>query len=487
MWFRVVRFRPRSLVGLLPASLVALAVLTATAPAAQASSGPLNFATPQLVATGHNPGYSAAEQVDAVACASTSLCVAVGNGGQISETSDPAASTPTWSAPATIDPFGNQLNSIACPSTGLCVAVDLQGQAMTTTDPAAGASSWSAPAQVDPDARSLISVSCPSTSLCVAVGTSGEGFVTFNPGASSPTWTEQSGTDGGALMSVSCPSTTVCVAVDDHGNVTTIDPSAPSPTWSTPLEIDADGLTSVSCPSTSLCVGVDNSGNLFFNDTDLTASSDWDELASLDPTQLNAVSCSSTGPSTYVCAAVDALGGVLINSVDPTSAADWGSPSPTYPGGTLYTVACSGGAFCMTGSSGGGPEIRTTDDPTDATPTWNPAQLVLGYDAVGGISCVGESLCAVVDANGFVETTQDPGAASPSWSTPLSVDQNGGTRLDLVPVEQPLRGRRLRWRLLRHQQRRCRESGLGRAERDRLKRPSGIGLVPVKRPLRGGR
>ena len=144
MWFRVVRFRRRSLVGLLPASLVALAVLTATAPAAQASSGPLNFATPQLVATGHNPDYSAAEQVDAVACPSTSLCVALGNGGQISETSDPAASTPTWSAPATIDPFGNQLNSIACPSTGLCVAVDVQGQAMTTTDPATGASTWSA-------------------------------------------------------------------------------------------------------------------------------------------------------------------------------------------------------------------------------------------------------------------------------------------------------------------------------------------------------
>src|SRR5208283_1338069 len=74
----------------------------------------------------------------------------------------------SWTAPAAIDnqptPHVAALNAVACASTSLCVAVDNGGKVATSTNPTGGASAWSL-ASVD-GTNVLQSVSCPTTSLC---------------------------------------------------------------------------------------------------------------------------------------------------------------------------------------------------------------------------------------------------------------------------------------------------------------------------------
>jgi hypothetical protein len=64
--------------------------------------------------------------LNAVSCASTSLCVAVGDSGDAHATTNPTAATPTWSNPLQID-NRNTLTGISYPSASLCVAIDNVG------------------------------------------------------------------------------------------------------------------------------------------------------------------------------------------------------------------------------------------------------------------------------------------------------------------------------------------------------------------------
>jgi hypothetical protein len=66
----------------------------------------------------------------AVACPSSTMCVAGDALGNVVETTDPGAGDPTWSLQA-IDP--NQLAAFSCPTTTLCVGVDSIGDVLTGT------------------------------------------------------------------------------------------------------------------------------------------------------------------------------------------------------------------------------------------------------------------------------------------------------------------------------------------------------------------
>lgn len=117
-----------------------------------------------------------------VSCASASLCVAVGSGGDAVITTDPAAAKPTWSVPMTI---GGQLNGVSCPSISLCVAVDASGRSMFSTNPTAASPIWTVPSTIDAG-NDLTAVSCPSTSLCVAVDSVGNAVIGEGSGALPP-------------------------------------------------------------------------------------------------------------------------------------------------------------------------------------------------------------------------------------------------------------------------------------------------------------
>ena len=88
----------------------------------------------------------------------------------------------SWSAPVAFD-FGDHtyhraLTAVACPSTSLCVAADDQGNVVSSTDPGDVAPTWTM-TNVAGTTR-INGISCASTSLCVAVDDAGDVMVGLN-------------------------------------------------------------------------------------------------------------------------------------------------------------------------------------------------------------------------------------------------------------------------------------------------------------------
>ncbi len=81
--------------------------------------------------------------LNAVSCPSTSLCVTSANGNMLSST------TPTAAGAWTKTNVGTTASAISCPSTSLCVAVDAAGNVTNSTNPGAATPTWSTLAHID--------------------------------------------------------------------------------------------------------------------------------------------------------------------------------------------------------------------------------------------------------------------------------------------------------------------------------------------------
>lgn len=359
------------------AELVAaqLCVMTDEQPAS-VCNGTVNRQYQQLVAaapTSVDSSQAGTVSIYGVSCPSTSLCVAVDDAGNVLETHDASAATPTWSAPQNIDGT-NLLTSVWCPSTSLCVAVDAAGDALVTHDPAAASPTWSTPQNID-GTNSFYYVSCPSMSLCAASDSAGNVLVTHNPAAATPTWGAPQNIDSTGL-SISCPSNSLCVAADSAGNVlVSHNPDATTPTWSAPQNIDGTNtFYDISCASTSLCVAVDSAGNALVTHNPAAATPTWGAPANIDGTNtITAVSCL---PS--LCVASDAAGNVIA-SQNP------GAPDPTWSA----PLNIDG--------------ISNADD---------------GDSYLTDVNCPSTSVCVAVDLVGNALVTHNPTAAAPTWSRP---------------------------------------------------------------------
>jgi hypothetical protein len=209
--------------------------------------------------------------VEGISCASTTSCVAVGDGGTngaFIELWDGS----TWATDVS-DP-GYTLDSVSCSSTTSCVAVGT-GPTGLEYSFVLSSGTWAIVPAVNPGYQNyLYSVSCVSASFCVATGSDGLQDLgwgltlievwngtswslssnpnpVLNPNSSSPT--------GGILMSVSCVSTAACIAVG-YGSGDGLDANgliypneAIVETWDgsewsitpTPAPIDPDGETGV--------------------------------------------------------------------------------------------------------------------------------------------------------------------------------------------------------------------------------------------------
>ena len=245
---------------------VAAAVAAASVLAATGAAAPAGAAV-----------YPAA--LAALACRSTSLCVAVGvntptmssqlvgnnwNGSRWSR-----VTMPNPSSARTVGEFG-----VSCPSATACVAV---GDA----DPPTGnmyaiasywnGSHWTTGRTADPGINSgLMAVSCPSLSSCFAVGaygTAGAEELPLIEHWNGTGWTRQAaplpaGIRQGSLNDVSCASSALCVAVG-AGQGAAIEDRWNGHAWSTAalpnrLNVSPYG---VSCHTTTcFVVGADNNG-----------------------------------------------------------------------------------------------------------------------------------------------------------------------------------------------------------------------------------
>jgi hypothetical protein len=199
--------------------------------------------------------------LQAVSCASTTLCVAVGHEGSVYSSTDPTGGAGAWSIGSAKDHGSPHLLGVSCPSNSLCVAVSGEnggaaGRIVTSTAPTSG--KWQTVEL--PGAPDLRGVSCASTTLCVAVGAAGKIFVSIDPTGGASSWREIASPTARELRAVSCVAG-LCAAGDEGGNlVTSTDPGGG------PFAAANGGgtvqLTGASCPTASACVAVDDNADV---------------------------------------------------------------------------------------------------------------------------------------------------------------------------------------------------------------------------------
>ena len=205
-----------------------------------------------------------------------------------------------WSKLITVDPnpeppYPGMVAAISCSSPRYCVAVDGQGNAETFDG-----TGWSKPRLVDPD-YPLTDVSCASAGECTAVDGYGQVAVLTGDG-----WSAARPVDSTALTGISCAGTGSCVAIDLLGRAVV----GHGGQWSVPVAVDqvAASPLSVSCPAEGMCVAVDSQGN----ETTLSTGR-WAPLQAIDiGGDVVDISC-PPGPQLF-CAAVDGSGRVLTST-----------------------------------------------------------------------------------------------------------------------------------------------------------------------------
>ena len=192
-------------------------------------------------------------QLSQVACATTRRCVAIGMGGAVRVSTDPASSG-SWRAvrlPRVGRGGGDTLTGVACAADGACVIVDEYGRAFATTDLAAAGPAWRVATLGGPPTirRRLIGVACAAESgVCVAIGHAGTTWASRAPAiATGPgppvgpapvarVWRrvaiDRAPDGGGAqLLAVACAPMGLCVVTDGAGRALTATAPADPGAW----------------------------------------------------------------------------------------------------------------------------------------------------------------------------------------------------------------------------------------------------------------
>jgi photosystem II stability/assembly factor-like uncharacterized protein len=258
-------------------------------------SDPFNLPIAQngngLYAPASIPETPDAHPLDAVSCASTSSCVAVGELGKVMTTSNLNSGGGNWSPHSSntanrltgvscpkgstacfaVGDYGTILkstdggsswtsqgsgtltflNGISCWDTSDCLVVGAQGLILTTHD----GSTW-APTST-PTSAYLSAVSCASTSSCLAVGGDGTVLASGNDGRS---WTLQSAPSGDDLDAVSCATNRDCVVSGSNGTVASTADGGRR--WAIQGTGTSDGLRGLSCPAQSTCYAAGDTGSI---------------------------------------------------------------------------------------------------------------------------------------------------------------------------------------------------------------------------------
>lgn len=356
--------RCRAIVCALGALLLAALVANASAGAGRAATGArATSTTPVAPVLWTAPAAVDDAPIDAIACPSKTMCVAVDRDGDVLTSTDPAAAAPNAWQVADVDGTSD-LSGIACPSIALCVAVDAGGDAVTSTDPLGGAAAWHV-VKIDDGSNVsnsdtagavlLRGVSCPSASLCVAVDADGDALVSEDPTGPAVDWASthvdtnhrSSCTRTGLacqspLVGIACPSSTLCAAADFASNVlTSTDPTTAAPWTSTSTDDHGLGsLWGLSCPTTSFCAAVNGSGRDVMTFRPL-------HVVARRTTSLGASATAIWCRSTSLClAAAETPGGlaVLLGSTDPGAAQPTWTSSPL---GGVDGVACPSVTICL--------------------------------------------------------------------------------------------------------------------------------------------
>jgi hypothetical protein len=395
---------------------------------------PFGDATWQLTRVDDAGGFSEAQEdsIDSLACPSLHLCLGVdGDGGGLLSTTDPTGTSAAWHRVQL--PGHEQFSAVTCPSVTLCLAADFAGGIWVSTHPTGPAKDWRR-TMLPVTGSELSSLACPNARLCLTAGRDGDLFVSTDPARGGATFRRVlADPDPGAKFApdiddVACSSDHWCVAVDSGGGVVTAsDPAGAASAW-TRTELDpgssdgfSAGLAAVTCRASGLCVTVDPNGNVWASSA---AGVTFSQVATAHADSsggYSAIRC----PSSSECLAV-AAGGDELRSSAPTSAGSWTAAAiPTDVGDALSGVSCPSTSLCVAIDGAG--DALTSTDPARAS-SWQAVDID-ATTRLEAVSCPTTTFCAIADATGDVLTSQDPTGGASTWhreQVVAPVDFGGG-------------------------------------------------------------
>jgi hypothetical protein len=365
--------------------------------------------------------------LDAVSCASATLCVAGGVKTGAISSSAPTSGAPAWRTQRiTQDQGGPEtVSSVGCSQPSTClVGVESAGY-YQTIDPIGG--DWT-PAGGEND-FDPIALSCAPTGGCAGVDDEGDfGGLTANG-----LFGEQIEGAAPNLNGVSCPRADRCFADDDSGQLlTSKSPTRGSTSWSVSSLIpgaEADNVPyQLACPSASLClsgIGYDQRGDAGTTGPELagvsttpTVARSWRLFHPSRHPGFNDITCTSIS----LCVFSDD-DGQLYASRHPSQGHSWSPVSSSSPAEKVYcprqgrclgpNTTCPTRAICVHLADRTG-TIAVSTAPTRRRSRWKPLTIDPGHDLTG-IACPAAGLCYAVDHRGAVLVSTHPAAAS-SWS-----------------------------------------------------------------------
>jgi hypothetical protein len=351
--------------------------------------------------------YDGAVELEAVSCASVSLCVVTDDSGEVLTSTDPTGGASAWTSTKVGSRYG--LGGVSCPSVRLCVAVAPEGDIVTSTDPTAGAGAW-AETNVDGtgEDRQILDVSCVSEKLCVASDNSGDILTATEPRGGKSAWTPAH-VSTGLIEHVSCASWGLCVALDGNEVITSTEPTGGASTWTSRVIAGAESIDGASCPAAGLCVLADSGSAVVTSAEPTGAASAWTVTKlEVGSSALQGVSCVSED----LCVAVDDAGNV-VTSTDPAAGSGTWTSAHVDGSGGLDGVSCPSAGLCVAVDEAG--DIVTSTEPARGAGAWHVAD-VDGTRAFRGVSCASVKLCVAIDSAGDIETSTDPTGGVGAWS-----------------------------------------------------------------------
>jgi hypothetical protein len=460
-------------------ALVAIICGLGFAPAALAKAAPVKWATPVLA--DHSAPLATPNRLAAVACPTSSICLAVGDNGTIATTNgtsrtvvtgvdrgaplasiacpsaslcviqeqarlivstDPTATQPTW-AHSAIPPRNDLFAGVTCASATLCLAWSDSTTVQVSTDPAGGASTWQAQAVAPPGTAGEIesAVCAPGSTLCVAslpVAGGGAFATSTNPAGGASSWAVSSAPGTEALAGMSCASAALCAGFQVGDIATSVDPAAGASSWTTGTVVDFNsvhtGIEGIACPSTTTCLAAVGDGSVATSSDPGAGPSSFTVSPVIDPARLGTgpdtgIAC----PSTTTCLVPDQTPGLatvtLGNPPTATVAAGLGGTTG------ITGLDCPARNLCLGVDDGGG--ILHTAAPLGPASGWHrtvqTAAAASFNPGLNAVDCPSIHFCLAAGNNDVLETTTHPATAT-QWNEttlPFSVvDGEGSTLID---------------------------------------------------------
>ena len=381
-------------------------------------------------------------RVEAVACPSSSMCIAGGQGAVALRTTNGGR---TWVGE--MIPSGvTEITGVACHSKSVCEAIGHDSATsgataalLRTTD---GGVSWVSeklPAGMGGTVTGSVTstvlnaIACPSKSICEAVGgfgnSSGEVVVALRTTDGGRSWVRRTIPGNGTVSAVACPSASTCEAlfrVNGPGTEVVLRTTNGGKSWSRKTVLTGNvGLEVIACPSTSTCMA---GGDVYpaavvLRTTNGGKSWAQETLESQSFAYVDALACRSTS----VCEALTYNDDTSVAWRTTDAGTKWVTTTLPLTTGDVGAIACSSTSVCVAAgygvaASGATSSAAVVLRTTNNAKRWVVAEaLSTGITELNAIACRSASVCEAGGDSASAVRTTDGGTRWVSEALPAGV------------------------------------------------------------------